>query len=79
MNLVEFEIMKPLLGGMAIGLGSAILMLSIGRIAGISGIVEGILRPSKGDLDWRLIFVAGLLFGGLLMYTLMPERFVIDT
>ena len=79
MNIVEFEIIKPLVGGMAIGLGSAILMLSIGRIAGISGIVEGILRPRSGDWDWRIIFVVGLLFGGFLMYSMMPERFVIDS
>jgi uncharacterized membrane protein YedE/YeeE len=49
-----------LAGGLLVGLAAALLMLFDGRIAGISGIVGGLLRPARGDVDWRLAFVAGL-------------------
>jgi uncharacterized protein len=77
--MTEFEIIKPLLGGILIGLSSAILMLVKGRIAGISGIFEGILRPKPGETLWRVIFILGLCIGGLTMSFLLPERFVLET
>ena len=49
-----------LVGGMLIGLSTSLLMLLNGRIAGISGIVGGMLHPAPGDVAWRLAFVAGL-------------------
>ncbi len=48
-------------GGLLIGLAVAILVLGTGRIAGISGIVGGMLAPKRGDISWRLLFVGGLL------------------
>lgn len=50
-----------LLGGMLIGLAAAMFFVLSGRIAGISGIVGGLLPPSRGDIDWRLAFIAGLI------------------
>ncbi|MEF7612586.1 YeeE/YedE family protein [Aquincola sp. MAHUQ-54] len=50
-----------LAGGLLIGLAAAMFVLLNGRIAGISGIVGGLLRPSAGDVAWRLAFLAGLL------------------
>lgn len=50
-----------LAGGVLIGLASIAFALLLGRIAGISGIVAGLLRPRRGDLGWRIAFVAGLL------------------
>lgn len=51
----------PLAGGIMIGLAAAMLLLLNGRIAGISGILGGILsRRAHGDLAWRLAFLAGL-------------------
>lgn len=47
-------------GGAAIGLAAAIFLLVNGRIAGISGILGGLLRPEKGDIGWRVAFLAGL-------------------
>jgi uncharacterized membrane protein YedE/YeeE len=47
-------------GGLAIGLAAALLVLLAGRIAGISGIVGGLLRPARGEIAWRLAFLAGL-------------------
>jgi uncharacterized membrane protein YedE/YeeE len=47
-------------GGLLIGLAAAIFVLFNGRIAGISGIVGGLLRPAAGGVGWRVAFLAGL-------------------
>lgn len=52
-------------GGVLIGLAAAGLLLFNGRIAGISGIVGGLLRPQQGETAWRVAFVAGLLLAPL--------------
>lgn len=52
---------SALAGGLLIGLAAALFMLLNGRIAGISGILGGLLRPARGDIGWRLAFVLGLL------------------
>ncbi|KQT83868.1 YeeE/YedE family protein [Aurantimonas sp. Leaf443] len=48
-------------GGLLIGLSAALLLLANGRIAGISGILDGALRPKAGEFGWRAAFLAGLL------------------
>ncbi|HTP99148.1 MAG TPA: YeeE/YedE family protein [Casimicrobiaceae bacterium] len=48
------------IGGALVGLGAAMMVLLNGRIAGISGILGGLLRPTREDAPWRLAFVAGL-------------------
>ena len=52
---------RALAGGALIGLAAVAMAVLSGRIAGISGIVGGLLRPSRGDWAWRLCFLAGLL------------------
>src|SRR6266404_7929492 len=52
-------------GGVVIGLAAALFLLVNGRVAGISGIVGGMLHPRSGDLAWRLAFIAGLLLAPL--------------
>lgn len=59
------------LGGVMIGLASALLLFSQGRIAGISGITGGVLRRAP-DLAWRLAFVAGLGLAGLVATRVAP-------
>jgi uncharacterized membrane protein YedE/YeeE len=54
-----------LIGGALIGLASAMLMLSAGRLAGVSGIVGGLLTASA-DRAWRIAFVAGLIAAALI-------------
>lgn len=49
-----------LAGGMLIGLAAALFVLLGGRIAGISGILGGLLRPTRGDVAWRLLFQGGI-------------------
>jgi uncharacterized membrane protein YedE/YeeE len=64
-------------GGALIGSAAALLVLFNGRIAGISGIVAGLLRLRPGEWSWRLAFVAGLLLAPLLysiLATLPPHR-----
>lgn len=58
-----------LIGGAFIGLSAAMLILLNGRIAGISGIVSGLLKPVRGDVGWRLAFVAGLVLAAALFAT----------
>ena len=66
----HFTPWSSLAGGLLIGLATALLLLLSGRIAGISGIVGGLLRPSKGDVVWRVAFVLGLFAAPSLTSTL---------
>lgn len=61
-----------LLGGAMIGLAAGALLLFNGRIAGISGIYGSMLQPMRGDGPWRILFVAGLLAGGLVLRLVLP-------
>lgn len=57
---------SALAGGALIGLAAALLVLFNGRIAGVSGVLGGLLRPRAGETGWRLAFVAGLVAAPLL-------------
>jgi uncharacterized membrane protein YedE/YeeE len=57
----NFTPWSSLAGGLLIGLASAMFLLFNGRIAGISGIVGGLLRPVKNDIGWRIAFIVGLI------------------
>lgn len=57
----HFTPWSSLAGGIVIGAAAAIFVLLNGRIAGISGIIGGLLRPAGGGISWRLAFIAGLL------------------
>jgi len=57
----HFTPWTSLAGGVLIGLAAAMLLLLSGRIAGVSGIVGGLLAGRRGDLAWRVAFVLGLL------------------
>ena len=63
----NFTPVASLIGGMLIGLSASAMLLFSGKIAGISGIVGGILSPAQNDTQWRLLFLGGLLVGGLLV------------
>jgi uncharacterized membrane protein YedE/YeeE len=75
--MTHFTPVASLVGGLLIGLSSAALLLCNGKIAGISGIVGGLLNPIKQDTSWRILFLAGLLSGGLVMHALSPHAFAI--
>ncbi len=61
-----------LAGGMLIGLSATLLLLVNGRVAGISGILGGLILPQEGEVSWRAWFVSGLLLGGLILLALRP-------
>lgn len=62
-----------LAGGVLIGSAAAMLVLFTGRIAGISGIVGGLLAPQREDVAWRLAFIVGLFAAPVLMLALGYE------
>ncbi len=66
---------SALLGGVLIGIAAVLFILLNGRIAGISGVVGGLLSPVRGDVAWRLAFVLGLLLAPAtwLLATRLPE------
>ena len=64
-----------LAGGLLIGSAAVFFMLLNGRIAGISGIVGGLLRPAAGDWGWRAAFLVGMLVAPWLyaLVAVLPE------
>lgn len=66
------------IGGVLIGLSAAATMLFQGRIAGISGILGGLIAPERGEIGWRLSFLLGLLAGGVLLGLTMPAGFAVE-
>lgn len=62
----NFTPWASLLGGILIGVAAFMFIFLNGRIAGISGIIGGLLRPAKGDVLWRVAFVVGLASAPLL-------------
>jgi uncharacterized membrane protein YedE/YeeE len=73
----SFTPFTSLLGGALIGIAVSALLWLDGKVAGISGIVGGLLRPSRGDVGWRGAFVAGLLAGGWVLRGVLPSAFTI--
>lgn len=71
----SFTPIAGLVGGSLIGLAVALVLLFSGRIAGISGIMGGLLVPKAGDIAWRGAFVGGLMIGSLLLLLLYPAAF----
>ena len=63
---------SALAGGVLIGLAAVLLLWSIGRIAGISGIATGAIEGARGDRAWRLAFLAGLMLAGAIALQFVP-------
>jgi uncharacterized membrane protein YedE/YeeE len=65
--MAEANILGGLLGGALIGTAAALLLAINGRIAGISGIVGGLITSrERGERSWRLAFLLGLITGATL-------------
>ena len=71
-NWTYFTPWTSLAGGLMIGLAAALFLLFNGRIAGISGIAGGLLKPARGDIAWRIAFTAGLVIAPLVYALAMP-------
>jgi uncharacterized membrane protein YedE/YeeE len=70
----SFSPYASLAGGVLVGVATAMFVLLNGRIAGISGILGGLLKPVKGDISWRVAFVLGLVASPLLyaLFAVVP-------
>ncbi|MEN1927736.1 YeeE/YedE thiosulfate transporter family protein [Luteimonas sp. MJ250] len=64
--------LMALAGGVLIGLAATLLLWLNGRIAGVSGILAGVVYPRRGELAWRLAFLAGLVLAGRASIALLP-------
>ncbi|PPD32609.1 MAG: YeeE/YedE family protein [Methylomonas sp.] len=69
----NFTPVSALLGGALIGISTLILFWFIGRIAGISSMMSGLLTASGKNRQWRLAFLSGLLIGAAIWQWLYPE------
>lgn len=71
----QFTPASSFIGGILIGVSAALLLVFAGRIAGITGIMGGVLQRRAGDLAWRLWFLGGLIGGGVILGRLHPSAF----
>src|SRR5204862_7169836 len=60
-------IAEALVGGVLIGAGASLLLLFNGRLAGVAGIVAGLLQRWPGERGWRAACVIGLVGGGIVV------------
>lgn len=71
--MTEFTPLQSLVGGLFIGIGAVVLWIGNGRVAGISGIVAGLLGASGVAQAWRWLFVLGIVAGAALTVSSGPE------
>jgi len=77
---IAWDVFTPwtaLAGGILVGLAAATFLLLNGRIAGISGILSGLLTPAHGDIGWRIAFLAGMILAPVI-WILAAEAPVIE-
>jgi hypothetical protein len=70
---------SAIIGGLLIGLAATLLLWSIGRIAGISGIFYGVATAPRGDRAWRIAFLAGMMIVGAIVMQFAPSPARIQT
>jgi uncharacterized protein len=71
----HFTFYPALSGGILIGLAAALLLLCNGRIAGISGIMGGLIGTAKAEFYWRFAFLAGIVIGAALLRHVQPDLY----
>jgi uncharacterized membrane protein YedE/YeeE len=69
----NFTPYSALAGGILIGLSATLLLLFNGRIAGISGMMNGMINTNRTELFWRLAFLAGIVIGAFLFHQINPD------
>lgn len=71
--MADFTPYSALAGGALIGLSAALLLFFNGRIAGISGLLNGAIFSKGQERYWRLLFLIGLILGGLVFQLCLPD------
>lgn len=71
----NFTPVSALIGGVLIGISATLLLLFNGRIAGISGILGGLIIPATGGRMWRALFLSGLIVSGFIYHQVFPGIF----
>ncbi|MCB2097171.1 MAG: YeeE/YedE family protein [Parvularculaceae bacterium] len=83
MEIAGFTPLSAAIGGALIGAAAVLLMALNGRVAGVSGIVAGVMAPLRGeggaDFSWRLAFVVGLVLAPLLASLVKGEIVAVST
>lgn len=74
----NFTPISALAGGTMLGLATALLLWSNGRVAGISGIFSGLFVHGRSDWAWRAVFLIGLVIGGLIHQSMLPPEVTLD-
>lgn len=71
----NFTPISSAIGGVLVGLSAAMMYAFNGKIAGVSGILGGVIGDDeRGDRLWRVVFAVGMLIGGAIALMLLPER-----
>ena len=81
MTIVNFTPVSALLGGALIGLAATAMWWALGRITGVSGIIDTALTARGLERMWRVAFIGGLLGAGVIAMAAFPEsvQFSMDT
>lgn len=77
--MTEFTPLMSLVGGTLIGLSAVLLMAFNGRIAGMTGILTGLLPPVSTDWPWRAAFIAGAIAAPILVVSLSSQTIGFDS
>jgi hypothetical protein len=72
----NFTPWSALAGGALIGLATAIFILFNGRIAGITGILGGLINPKLRDIGWRIAFILGLVISPVVWKLFSPQPLI---
>lgn len=75
MTIVDFVVWKSVVGGGLIGLAASVLLVGMGRIAGVSGIAGNLAFGKAGDRLWRALFLIGLVAAGYAFVQFEPDAF----
>ncbi|HEY5952560.1 MAG TPA: YeeE/YedE thiosulfate transporter family protein [Kofleriaceae bacterium] len=71
----DFTPVHAIVGGALIAASLAIMLITTGRIAGLSGIFAGFMAGRPGDWAWRAWFIAGMMIVGAAFAVAQPEAF----
>ena len=66
------------MGKLLIGISASIILVFQGKVAGISGILGGFFRWPVSEIQYRALFLCGLLLGGIIVSLMLPQAYEIQ-